>query len=617
MPPKQLLSTSGLSNTQLALYSVLFVIVLPLAGAFIFTTINVYDKLDYVKSAYINKLLSINAVQGDGTSHNIQLFSNTSELSITSNPITHSITLKYNNSLIEFRVNNLEQNLLLVEDLLNMTSANGTGFLNMVSANFTTVNIQITNLEGNITTIFGSLSLINTNLTTILGSFSLINGNITNILGSLSLIYTNLTTIETDISIINGNITNIQTQLDGKLSSINNITGDANKNIRVVSANDNMQITSDQGTNTITFNVSESLMNLVTENGTAMPDMMGQVFMAGGSEGLVHVNTTGPHNVIVSAQGAATVLNNLDMMIMQLSATVVSQNSTINNLNSRITTLENFMTNILNFNVSGNLNTSIANLVYNVTQLQSQVESLQTQLSLINTNASAVPTGTIVPFGGATFGNTSNVPVGYLACDGSTVLISNYAALWSVIGTAYCTSMPAMGDFCLPDLRGNVPVGQDGAGTFSVRGMQYGAETHTLTTSETALPGHTHVANPPSTNSASIGAGLSFASMTLIGNDPGFAGPYVKNCEWPQWTNCGGLGGTCSAGRSLGTDPQAILTCSNTAPTNNYLNTLEINNPSHSHTIPTFSTNANTAANATTPVSLVQASLTVNYIIKY
>lgn len=611
MPPKQFLSTaSGLSVTQIALFSILFVIVIPLAGSFIFTTVNIYDKLDYVKGAYVNKLLSINAVQGDGTSHNIQLFSNTSELKITSNPVTHTITLGYNNSLIEFRVTTLEQNLLLVEDLLNMTSLNGTGFLNMVAANFTVVDVRITSLEGNITTIAGSLSLVNTTLTTILGSLGSINGNITNILGSLNSIYTNLTTIEA--------------QLDTKLSSINNITGDANQNIRVVSANDNMVITEDQGSHTITFDVKESLMNLVTENGTATPDMMGQIFIAGGSEGLVDVNVTGSHSLVIDATGAATVLGNLDMMVMQLTAKVVSQNNTINSLDARVTMLESFITNIFNFNISGNLNVSISNLIYNVTQLQAEVSLLQTQLNLINTNASAVPVGTIVPFGGATFGNNSNVPPGYLACDGSTVLISSYTALWTVIGTAYCTSAPAMGNFCLPDLRGNTPVGQDAAGTFSVRGMQYGAETHTLTTFETALPGHTHSVNAMNTATSNIGAGLKFSSITLNGNDPGpgysgSTGPVT--CEWPQWTNCGGGGGTCSGGRSLGTAPQAILTCSNMASGNTYLNTLDVNAASpgnlHSHSIPGFTTNSNTAANATTPMSLVQASLTVNYIIKY
>jgi microcystin-dependent protein len=594
-----------MSTTQLTLFVVLFVIAVPLVGAFIFTTINIYDKLEYIKSAYINKLLSINAVQGDGTSHNIQLFSNNSELSITSNPIAHTITLGYNNSLIEFRVTTLEQNLLLVEDLLNMTSMNGTGFFNMISTNFTTVDIRITYLESNITTIFGSLSLLNNNLTTILGSLSIINnefasinGNITNILGSLSLIYTNLTTIESDISIINGNITNIQTQLDGKLSTINNVTGDANKNIRVVSANDNMIITEDQGTNTITFNVSESLMNLVTENGTAMPDMMGRIFIAGGSEGLVDVNISGANSLVIDATGAATALNHLDMMIMQLTSVVVSQNNTINTLDSRVTMLENFITNIFNFNISGNLNVSISNLIYNVTQLQAEVVSLQNQLNLINTNASAVPTGTIVPFGGATFGNITNVPVGYLACDGSIVSISNYTALWSVIGLAYCPGMMAApDDFCLPDLRGKVPVGQDGSGSFSVRGMEYGEETHTLTTFETALPVHSH---PIAKQSSLDTTQIRFEELAF-GGSGGFG-----SCADISW--CADSFGGCAAG-----SPKIPKCLSGSPPPNSH----DIRTNAKIENLEAHSTSNNIALASPTPFNIIQPSLTVNYIIKY
>lgn len=614
MPPKRLLSgTESLSVTQIALYSVLFVVVVPLVGAFVFTTVNVYSKLDSVKDAYVNKLYSINAVPGDGTSHNIQLFSNTSELTITSNPITHAITLGYNNSLIEFRVTSLEQNLLLVEDLLNMTSANGTGFINMVSANFTTINIQITNLESNITTIFGSLSLMNGNITTILGSlsiinneFSSINGNITNILGSLSLIYTNLTTIESDITNINGNITNIQTQLDGKLSSINNVTGDANKNIRVVSANDNMLITEDQGTNTITFDVKESLMKLVTENGTAVPDMMGQIFIAGGSEGLVDVNVTGINSLVIDATGTATVLNHLDMMIMQMTSLIVAQNNTIQTLDSRVTMLESFITNIFNFNISGNLNVSISNLIYNVTQLQSQVTSLQNQLNLVNANASAVPVGTIVPFGGATFENDFNVPAGYLPCDGRTNMsLSTYAALYAVIGFAYCPGMVNVsGNFCLPDLRGRVPAGQNSAGTFSVRGMQYGAETHTLTTFE--MPSHTHTINqfvsktftsPPST------ASLNFPDFFPGGNRNT---AFCDNMNWCKdqfdGDNCAAISGGSQYLKCVSGTPSRLTSLRYDGVT-----PLEI----------PISTHSTQNAGSSTPMSLVQASLTVNYIIKY
>jgi microcystin-dependent protein len=58
-----------------------------------------------------------------------------------------------------------------------------------------------------------------------------------------------------------------------------------------------------------------------------------------------------------------------------------------------------------------------------------------------------VPTGAIMLFG------TSIVPTGWLACDGSNVLISSYTNLYLTIGCTYGCGAPA-GYFTLPDLRG-------------------------------------------------------------------------------------------------------------------------------------------------------------------
>lgn len=65
-----------------------------------------------------------------------------------------------------------------------------------------------------------------------------------------------------------------------------------------------------------------------------------------------------------------------------------------------------------------------------------------------------VPSGTILPFGGAT------APSGWLLCDGSAISRSTYAALFSAISTAW-----GYGDnsttFNLPDMRGRFPRGRD------------------------------------------------------------------------------------------------------------------------------------------------------------
>jgi microcystin-dependent protein len=70
-----------------------------------------------------------------------------------------------------------------------------------------------------------------------------------------------------------------------------------------------------------------------------------------------------------------------------------------------------------------------------------------------------VPIGGIMPFAG------SNIPTGFLLCDGSEILIEKYNSLYSVIGTTYNGSSPLQGasgsTFRIPDLRGRFPLGKD------------------------------------------------------------------------------------------------------------------------------------------------------------
>lgn len=99
----------------------------------------------------------------------------------------------------------------------------------------------------------------------------------------------------------------------------------------------------------------------------------------------------------------------------------------------------------------------------------------------VNTNT---PVGSISLFAGTT------APNGWLICDGSAVSRTDYANLFSVIGTTYGTGDGST-TFNIPNLKGKVPVGLDSSDTsFDTIGETGGEKTHTLSIDE--MPSHVH-----------------------------------------------------------------------------------------------------------------------------
>jgi microcystin-dependent protein len=81
-------------------------------------------------------------------------------------------------------------------------------------------------------------------------------------------------------------------------------------------------------------------------------------------------------------------------------------------------------------------------------------------------------------------------PEGWHLCDGASLQINAYPALFALIGTTY--GGDGKGTFKLPDLMGRLPIGQ-GAGnnlTARVIGASGGSETVRLTLAETPEHGH-------------------------------------------------------------------------------------------------------------------------------
>jgi microcystin-dependent protein len=87
----------------------------------------------------------------------------------------------------------------------------------------------------------------------------------------------------------------------------------------------------------------------------------------------------------------------------------------------------------------------------------------------------------------------SFAPRGWSLCNGQTLSISQYAALFSLLGTTYGGN--GVSTFQLPNMQSRVPMHfGNGAGlTPRVLGEQGGEENHTLLTTEMAA--HNHIAN--------------------------------------------------------------------------------------------------------------------------
>lgn len=94
-------------------------------------------------------------------------------------------------------------------------------------------------------------------------------------------------------------------------------------------------------------------------------------------------------------------------------------------------------------------------------------------------------------------------PRGWAFCDGQILAISQFSALFSLIGTTY--GGDGRVTFALPDLRGRLAVHSGrGPGLLDYRlGSRGGQEEVTLTTNE--LPNHTHLASGTATASDGTG----------------------------------------------------------------------------------------------------------------
>jgi microcystin-dependent protein len=159
-----------------------------------------------------------------------------------------------------------------------------------------------------------------------------------------------------------------------------------------------------------------------------------------------------------------------------------------------------------------------------------------------------IPTATIIPWSDAA------VPTGFLECNGQAVSQSTYAALFAIIGTTY--GDPGGGNFNVPDLQDNIPVGKSGtkavgstggANTVTPTGNIAGS-TANATLSTAQLASHSHAQGstnnmariaqiqsevpqrPGVTNTGSVGSGAGHShnmSANFTGDANSVLQPYL------------------------------------------------------------------------------------------
>ena len=115
-------------------------------------------------------------------------------------------------------------------------------------------------------------------------------------------------------------------------------------------------------------------------------------------------------------------------------------------------------------------------------------------------------------------------PVGWFLCNGQTLAISQYTALFSLLGTTFGGN--GTSTFMLPNLQGRVPVCVGtGAGLSPVDWGQMGGQA-SVTLNVNQLPAHTHAVTPPVSNanagsSSPVNGYPAVAVTTITGGERG------------------------------------------------------------------------------------------------
>jgi microcystin-dependent protein len=111
---------------------------------------------------------------------------------------------------------------------------------------------------------------------------------------------------------------------------------------------------------------------------------------------------------------------------------------------------------------------------------------------------------------------TRGAPNGWQGCDGSLLPISEYDALFALIGTTY--GGDGQVTFGVPDLRGRLPIHQGTGPGLSTYVIGQKAGTETVTVLPTQMPAHTHAMLATTATATSLTPGPSLLPGAVSGD---------------------------------------------------------------------------------------------------
>lgn len=168
------------------------------------------------------------------------------------------------------------------------------------------------------------------------------------------------------------------------------------------------------------------------------------------------------------------------------------------------------------------INTALAQIKADLVALEALAETVETAATAAAAAATAAQTtaNAAAQPGKVSAFARSTPPTGWLACDGSVISQTTYAALYGACGTFYNDGTEAAGTFRIPDLRGAFIRGVDNG-----RGLDPSRAFGSYQADE--LAAHVHSISPP-TSGGTGGQGLSATGSdvgeTITPFDSGSAG---------------------------------------------------------------------------------------------